>query len=47
MKLVFTEAVIFTCYIPAKNYDAIYLAQKLGFRMEVAYARMYYLMENA
>ena len=38
---------IFTCYIPAKNYDAIYLAQKLGFKMDAAYARMYYLMENA
>ncbi|MBQ3905973.1 MAG: hypothetical protein II743_04315 [Lachnospiraceae bacterium] len=37
---------IFTCYIPAKNYDAIYCAQQLGFRMEKAYARMFYLLES-
>ena len=35
---------IFTCYIPANNYDAIYLAQKLGFKMDGVYARMYYLL---
>ncbi len=38
---------VFTCLIPANNYDAIYCAQKLGFRMEKAYARMFYLLENA
>ena len=37
---------ILTCYIPAKNYDAIYCAQQLGFRMEKAYARMFYLLES-
>ena len=37
----------FTCLIPANNYDAIYCAQKLGFRMEKAYVRMFYLLENA